>query len=341
VGNVTLPSPYNSGSLAPVTNNALFYSGPYDAYVTGLTPDGYTTTTAISAQSGFFIQPYVYVTGPTLPLPQTSGLVLTGTTIKSVSSLTGDLFLGSNTISGGTVAITSSQIQGTLTITNARVTLTGVSGGDINAANSNVVLIDSSVGALTLSGSNATLSNSSYQRVSPAQATIAFGPVSPQPASGKFSVAATITGQLLTASGVTVWVDGSQVAPAVATTPTGLTATASLDASTLADGVHTLAVSVTQSDGISTSASTFVTTNGHLTALNANLTSSLQQANQLISQQGTEISNMTAQISNLTSQVKSNTQQLGTLMNFAYGLSVVAVIGVAIAVLAFRRKPAA
>jgi len=213
-------------------------------------------------------------------------------------------------------------VQGTLTITNSHATLTGVSGGDITAVNSSLILLDSSVGTLTLTGSNATLSNTSYQQVSPPQATIAFGSVSPQPASGKFDVTATVVGQLLKTGGVTVWVDGSQVTPTLTTTSGGLTVNAALDASSLADGVHTVAITVTQTDGISSSASTFVTTNSHISSLG----SGLQQASQ--------------QIANLTSQLKQTTQQLGTTMNLSYALGVVAVVGVVIAVMALRRKPA-
>jgi len=296
--------------------------------VTGITADGYPTTTAISAQHGFFIQPYTYMTGAVSTLPQTSGLVFTGATISSAGSLTGDLFLGTNTVSGSAVSITGSQIQGTLTITGSHATLTGVSGGDVTVVNGNLVLIDSSIGTLTLTGSNVTMSSSSYQKVSPAQASIAFSGQPSQPASGKFTVTATITGELLGIGGVTEWVDGILITPVVTSTSSGLTAAASLDASMMADGVHTIALTATQLDGVSSSSSTFVNTGSHIASLN----SSLQQANQLIGQQGT-------QISNLTAQVKSNSQQLGTVMNFAYGLSAVAVVGVAIAVIALRRKP--
>ncbi|MDV3244470.1 MAG: hypothetical protein LYZ66_04760 [Nitrososphaerales archaeon] len=306
VGNVTLPSPYSSGALGPINNNSFYYSGPYEVYVTGISADGVPTTTAISAQHGFFIQPYVYMSGPVSALAQTSGLVFSGATIGSAGVLAGDLFIGSNTISGGSLTITSSQIQGTLTIKNARVTLTGVSGGDVNATGSSITLQDSSIGTLTLTGSNVTLANSSYQQVSPARASISFGPISPQPASGKVNVTATVTGSLLTAAGVTMWVDGSLVQPSVAATTAGLTATATLDASALADGVHTVAVAVAQADGISSSASTFVTTNSHLASLSA--------------------------------QLKSTMQEVGNILNISYGLAVVAVVGVAVAIMALRRK---
>jgi subtilase family serine protease len=330
VGNMTLPSSYNPGDLAVVNNNSFFYSGPYDVYVSGLTADGFPTTTAISAQRSFFIQPYTYMTGIVASLPQTSGLAFSGATISSAGSLTGDLFLGSNTVSGASLSITGSQIQGTLTIANSHATLTGVSGGDVTAVNSSLLLLDSSIGTLTLTASNATLSNSSFQRVSPAQAAISFGAVSPQPASGKFNVTATITGQLLKAGGVSMWLDGTQVTPAVSTSSSGLVATAVLDASSLADGVHSVALTVTQSDGMTSSASMFVTTNSHISTLGTGL----QQANQLIGQLG-------GQVANLTSQLKSTTQQLGTFTNFSYGLAVVAVVGVAVAVMALRRKPPA
>ena len=261
------------------------------------------------------------MTGSLLTQPQTSGQVFDGATKGARATLTGDLFQGSNLVSGGSVAISSSQIRGTLTVTNSRVTLTGVTGGDVTAVNSTIVLVDSSLGTLTLTGSNVTLTDSSYAQVSPAQASVTFGSIPSQPASGKFDVTVNVAGSLLSAGGVSMQVDGTNVTPSVSASASGLTVTVALDAASLADGVHTVAVTVTQSDGISTSASTFVTTNSHISTLD----SGLQQAGQ--------------QIANLTAQQKANSEQLGAAMNFTYGLGVVAVVAVAVALMALRKTP--
>jgi len=320
VGNLTLPSSYDPGALAPVNNNSFYYSGPYAAYVTGVSADGMPTTTALSAQLPFYIQPYVYMTGQFVGLPQTSGLVFSSATVKGPVDLAGDLFSGSNTVSGGTVTITSSQVQGTLTIVNARVTLTGVSGGDISVVNGSITLRDSSVGKLSLTGSNVSLSNSSYQTVAPTAASIAFGQTPTQPASGQFQVTASVAGLLLSAQGVAMWVDGTTVQPVVSATPSGLTAVANLDASSMADGVHLVTVTVTQTDGIVSSASSYVTTNSHIAGLDAQL----QRANAIIN--------------DLSNRLKDTVAQLGNVLNFSYGLAVLAVVGLAIAVMAYRRN---
>jgi hypothetical protein len=328
LGNVTLPSPSGAGTISPVNSNAISYSGPYDVYVTGMTVDGVTTTTALAAQQPFFIQPYTYVAGGAVSsVAQSSQLAFSGATITASGALNGDLFLGTNTVQGGTLTITSCEIDGNLIVNNANVTLVGVSGGDVTASGSTLTLRDSSVGSLSLSGSKVILSDSSYRRVTPALPTfLVTGLSSPISGSAQFTVAA--TGQGLTTSSLAAWVDGSSVSLTPVPTSSGVSATVAVDATSLSDGVHSLVVTATQSDDLSSTLATPFSTNAQATLLGnqvGSLSSQLKQAN--------------ASISSLSSQLKQAGSSTGAVYLASGLLLALAVAAVAIGVTVFRRKP--
>jgi subtilase family serine protease len=278
VGNVTLPSPSNQGILATLGVNSVGYSGGYDVYVTGLSPDGTPTTAANSAQQSFFVQPYVYV-GPetafsTISQGSQSQLAFNGATITASGTLSGDLFLGVVNIKGGHLVITNSQINGTLRLDHTNVTLIGVSGGNIFANNSTVTLRDSSINALSLSGSTVSLADSSYQSVNPALPVIAAGGLSKAiGGSSKFNV--TVTGAGLGPGSLLAWIDGSKENLGVNSTSSGLEAIGTIDATHLNDGVHTLLLSAVQSDGLSSSLSTSFSSNAQMSSQVASLNRTL------------------------------------------------------------------
>ncbi len=274
VGNFTAPSPYNQGALAPIAGSDLYYSGPYDAYVTGISYDGVPTTSVLSAEQAFFIQPYVAVTATSLPSgAQTSGLAFDGATITSYTSLTGDMFVGNNSVVGDNVVISDSQINGTLIVEAANVTLSGVSGGNVIAVDSTVTLRDSDIGNLKLVGSTATLSQSSFSSVSPSLPTVAVtSPAEGAVYSGR-SGNLTVTGQDI--SSIKVYLDGSLLE----TLAGGKSVYAfSLVSSTIPDGVHTLTVVVAQTDGLSSSKAVTFDTDAQVVA-----------AQNELSQQGIEL----------------------------------------------------
>lgn len=341
LGNVSLPGPASSGALSPVNPDTLFYSGPYDAYVTGITPEGFTTTTALAAQQPFFVQPYVYVSGETLSLlTQGSQLALTGATITSSGSMNGDLFLGTNTISGGNVTITGSQIDGDLVVNNARVTLVGVLGGAVTATNSHLTLKDSSVGALSLTGTTVSLSDSSYQQVSPALLAISVTGLS-QPFSGSANFTVTVSGQQFSSGSLAAWVDGSEVPLSVSSTPGGATATGTISATSLNDGVHSMTVTASQTDGLTSSFAGFFSTNAQATSLG----SQLKQAGSNIASLSGQLSTANANITSLSGQlrtananIQSANASIGTLYDLSYVIAVVAVVGLVIALVRMRRK---
>jgi subtilase family serine protease len=351
LGNVTLPGPASAGNIAPINANAFFYSGPYDAYVTGLSADGVPTTTALAAQSPFFIQPFTYVNGGTVSsLAQSSQLAFSGATITASGTLSGDLFLGTNTISGGTVTITGSQIEGNLVVNNANVTLVGVSGGNVTATGSTLTLKDSSVGSLSLTGSTVSLVDSSFQTVSPALPTISVTGLS-QPISGQADLNVTVTGQQLTSSSLAAWVDGVNVPLTTTTTSAGLTAAVPINAASLNDGVHSLIVKATQADGLSSSFSGSFSTNAQSTALNSqlqqananinSLSSQLKQANGATANLNSQLQQANANINFLSSQLKQANGATANLFDISYGLAAVAIIALVLGVVAFRRKPSA
>jgi subtilase family serine protease len=277
VGNVTLPGPAAQGGLSGLGLSTLDYSGPYDAYVTGLSADGTPTDAALGAQQPFYIQPYVYYTAGE-PAPTAPQIAFDGSRLPTAGTLTGDLFVGSNTVSGGNITIMDSQIQGSITVANSTVTLVGVTGGAFNATGSRLILKDSSVGALVLSNSSVTLVDSSYTTVNPALPSISVGGLS-STIHGARAFNITISGADLAPSYLSSWIDGTRLElgtpPAPANgTQASITVNGTIDATSLGDGVHTLTVTATQADGLSSTLSTQFTTDAHHVALQ-NQTSAL------------------------------------------------------------------
>jgi hypothetical protein len=77
----------------------------------------------------------------------------------------------------------------------------------------------------------------------------------------------TVSGTLLGNTSLTAWVDGGKVPITVSRTSSGLLAGAMVNASAMTDGVHTLTVTASQSDGLSSTFSTTFTTDAHQLAL--------------------------------------------------------------------------
>jgi subtilase family serine protease len=297
LGNLTLPSSASQGSIAGLGINTFDYSGPFEVYVTGMSADAVPTTAELSAQAPFQVQPFLYVDGGTLPpLAQSSGLALSGVTIDSGRSLSGDIFLGTSTIDSAKVTISNSLIEGTLVLRDANVSLLGVTGGDVMANGSVLTLKDTSLGSLALSKSNVTLTDSSYQTVIPAPPSIqVVGLSTPVGGIAKYNI--TVSGAGLGAGSLQAWVDGIVAPLTVTTSSSGLFAVGQVDASSLNDGVHTLTLKASQSDGLSTSTSAAFSTNAHQLALQ---------------------------------------KQSSTLFDIAYALAALAVAGLAIGLVALR-----
>jgi hypothetical protein len=319
---VTMPSPYNS-SLASSTNaNAEYYGGPYEVYVSGLSAGGVPTTAALSAQQGFYVQPYVYSSNSVSTDPQqTSRLALSNATINAGSTplaLADDYFVGNNTVTGSDVTITSSTVSGTLHLENGQTTLNGVTGGNVVATNTHVVLEHSSLSSLTLgAGATASIdSASSYQSVTPALPVVTISsPTANASYTGSLNAQVAVTGSGVAA--VTFMLDGKALPP-IQGNNTGPQISYQLNTTSMPDGTHTLTVTAAQADLLTTTASVSFVTHNQL----ASLTNGLATANKSLSAANGDIADLKSTIGNLT--------------YLLYLAVVVAVVGVALAVYAIR-----
>jgi hypothetical protein len=196
-----------------------------------------------------------------------------------------------------------------------------------------VLLSGTSVGSLSLTGSAVAVSDSTYQTISPALPTISVSGLS-QPISGLASFTITVAGKQLDAGSLTASIDGVRVPLTVTPTAAGLVATASLNATSMSDGVHTLSVTAPQTDGLSVSFSTFFSTDAQSTALRNQL------ENQLGILQGA-LRLLNGTVNSLDARLKTTSAEVTSLTDSAYGLVAVAVVCLAAGVYAVRRKPAA
>ncbi|MGA2199247.1 MAG: protease pro-enzyme activation domain-containing protein [Nitrososphaerales archaeon] len=351
IGNVTLPSAYNSGGSIGIDPGALYLSGPYEIFVSGLSADGVPSSTDISTQQGFTVQPYLYLSGQTLTsLPQTSQVAFVNDKISGSASLTGDLFLGSTTVQGGTFTISSSQINGTLYVSNAQVTLTGVSGGTVIAQNSKVALRETSLDSLQLTGSTVSLNDSTVAHITPSIPVISVqSPAQNQNYAGTLG-SITVTGTQV--ESVSVYLDG-----AVLTTLKGGSSqyTFPLDSASLSLGVHTLRVVATQQDGLSASMTVSFSAEGSLAGVNStissmtntisSLTGSISSLTGTISSLNSQVSSANSTIGNLNSRVSSDQNTIASLNDSVttltyglYGLGLAAVLALVVAMVSLGRR---
>ena len=325
---VTMPSPDNS-SLTSSINADAEYGGPYDVYVSGLSADGVPTTATLSAQQGFYVQPYVYTSNAVLTDPQqTSFLALSNATINAGSAplaLANDYFLGNNTVTGSDVTITSSTVSGTLNLENGQTTLSGVSGGDVVATNAKVILQHSALSSLKM-GVGATVSidaASSYQSISPALPVVTISSPAPNGSyTGSFNAQVAVTGS--SGAGITFVLDGKALPPFYGNN-TGPQITYPLNTTSMPDGTHTLTVIAAQSDLLTTSASVSFSTHNQLAAV----TNDLATANRTINTLGGSLSTANGNIADLKNTISSMTY-------IVYIAVAVAVVAIALAVYAIR-----
>ncbi|HYC26718.1 MAG TPA: Ig-like domain-containing protein, partial [Nitrososphaerales archaeon] len=303
-GTFNLPSSTGPGDVSTLSGEPVPQSGPFDAFVTGLSFDGVPTTGNVTAEHGFFVQPYRLTSGPVTGA-QTSGLAFEGATIGSPGYFSGDVFLGSDRVEGAGVTIAYSSVNGTLTVSNSDLTLVGLSGGSIVASGSHIRLVDSDVASLSLTNSTLSVSSSSYGSISPFAPTVMIlSPTDGSTFSG-VTLNATVRGDQV--SSVVFSLDGRVVGRFGGGQGGGFSVPVS--ASNFTDGEHTFQVSALQSDNITTSSSVSFATD-------------FQEQAQLKSQ--------SQAIDSLRFQ-----QELLTL-----GVASVAIAALVIAIYATRRRPA-
>ncbi len=304
-GNMTLPSPYNLGAMTFINGNTFDFVGPYEAYVTGITFDGVPTTIDISAEQGFFIQPYVYVADQKITsLSQSWGLALSGNTIEGSATLSNNVFLGENYLQGGETIISNSVIEGTLTVAGCNLTLQGIHGGSIVAANSSLRLVNSNLDSITLSSSQISTSASSYGTIAPLPPTIQFlSPTNGASYQGDLTAAITVTGSDV--NSVTTYLNGVPFKTFVSNGTLAFT----IPTRSYADGAYRLQVIANQSTGISSSAELIM----YFTNQVGNAQSSMNLLNESQKIMQNQLNNIGNNISRLTSGQEALANQIGSL----------------------------
>jgi subtilase family serine protease/chaperonin cofactor prefoldin len=325
---VTLPSPYNSGVISPVNDNSFYYAGPYEAYVTGISYDGVPTTTQLAAQQNFQIQPYLYLANQLITtLQQNWGLALTGDTITGSQNLANNVFIGSNTLQGGTTTISDSSITGNMIVSGSNLTLQGVYGGNIIATNSTINLINTYVKSLTLTNSSYSMLSSTYQTINPTPPTITITtPTNGTSYTGNIN--AMITTLANNIASVTVYLNDQQIQAS----PTNGTLTFIIPSANYPDGTYTMQVIAIQTDGTSSTATTTMyftnqastnqnqinTINSTQTALNDQISSLQNNISTLTSSEGSlqnQVANLQGTLSSLASSQSTLQNQLKSMQS--------------------------
>jgi subtilase family serine protease len=308
--NVTLPSPYNAGVLSPINDNSFNYAGPYDVYVTGISYDGFPTTTALSAQQAFFIQPYVYLSNQQITtFQQSSGLALSGVNVTGSANLSNDVFIGSNWFMSGTTVISDSFVNGSIFANGTNLTLEGVQGGNIVASNSSINLVKTDLNSITLVNSNLSLTSSSYQSVFPSPPTIQISsPTNGGNYTGNVAGSVTVSGNSI--SSVVVYLNYQPIQ----TFSNNGTLSFTINSANYADGGYSLLIVATQTDGVSSSANSTVYFQNQLNSE----TSSLQNAQSSLQSLQSQTNSLTSSLNSLKSSqasVQNQTNSLGGSLN--------------------------
>jgi subtilase family serine protease len=305
--NILMPSPYNAGALTPINSNSFDYSGPFDVYVTGISYDGFPTTTLLSAQKSFMIQPYIYVSNQNITsFQQNWGLALTEVNITGSTTLTQTLFLGSNAVQSTNTLISNSIIDGTLNINNSNLTLQAVHGGNIIAQNSNITLVNTDLTAITLINSTISTASSTYQTINPAAPTIQI--LTPQNGAslkGDLNVTITISGNNINT--VTTYLNDQ---PIQTSTNNG-TLSFIIPTANYPDGTYTLKTVAAQTDNINSTTNTTIFLQNQAISTQTTL-------NSISSTQSTIQNQLNSQGSNLNSLASGQSSlqhQLGNLGN--------------------------
>ena len=311
---ITLPSPYNAEALSLVNSNGFNYVGPYEAYVTGISYDGVPTTTALSAQQSFFIQPYIYVANQIITsFQQNYGLALSQTTINGSVNLANDVFLESNYLQSGNTTISDSVINGTLFVTASNLTLQAVHGGNIVATNSTLNLVNSDLTSITLLNSRISLTSSSYQTITPPSPTIQIlAPTNGASYKGDINTNITVLGNDI--NSVTVYLNGQSLQ----TFSNNGTLTFTLPSANYPDGTYLMQVVATQTTDITSAANLTMyfinqasSTQSNLDLLNSTQSSLQNQMSSL----GNSINNLNSGQSSLQNQINGLGTNLGASLN--------------------------
>lgn len=211
-------------------------SGPWTVFVSG---ESAGASNAVVSKAFVNVLPYTYY---------------------SIGLLDGTSVQGAPLVSANGTGYTLASIgAASLEVRGLNLTLTGASVANLTVVDSRVTLSDSVVGSLSVTNSTIVLAHGTkVASISPALPTIAVSGLS-EPLAGNTDFTVTVAGEQLTGSSLTATVDGSPLSLAATASSSGLTAKGSLSISSLPDGLHTLVLTATQSDGLSSTLTTYFT----------------------------------------------------------------------------------
>ncbi len=231
------------GVVAPIEE---LPAGIYNVYVSGISSNGYPTTTALSSQKSFEVMPDVFMSSQKIVNPvQTYELALSNDTIAYNGSISNSVFMENNYIMGSELGLERSDIGGTLYVNNSMVYLNDTNALNIVLNNSTLVMIESHSNDISVSGtSKIVLQDSSYNVLSPSKAKIdIISPVFDKAYNNSLLFKATVSGNNIAYTEVLI--NDNMIKN---TTSTSIDF--SYNVSSMADGSYNVTFMAVQTDGM-------------------------------------------------------------------------------------------
>ncbi len=326
VGNVTLPSTFNSGNLT-YYEGELYYGAPFEILVTGLSSNAYPTLNSPSVEKIFYVLPYNLIKNQKVDGFQTYDAILVNDTIVTNGTLTNDVLINDTII--GNVRILDSNITN-VTFDNSKATLIYSQSNSLHAINSMLILINSEVNSISLENSKILKMESVITNVAPSLPTITItSPINSQNVTGSITINFTVTGENISQ-------DIIYLNEKMLTSFSGNgTFTYTLNTEKYPDGTYNLTITSIQNDNLESSATIYVNFENELTNVNNNLT----QVNQKVSNLSTELKDQNSTLSSqISSDISSVNSSLNSTKDLIYVAIVIAIIGIIIGIISLVRK---
>ena len=229
----TIPSPL-TGANAFTGNSASLQSGPWTIFVSG---ESAAAANVVPSSSYVNVLPYIYY----------NESLLDRASVKTAP------FVVVNGTGYSLAGIGASSLE----ISGLSITLSGVSVGNLTLVNSKVTLDGSQIGTVSVTNSTFTLAQGTkVGRINPPAPIVTVSGLT-EPLTGNTGFTVNVSGELLNGSSLTASIDGAPITVTSTASSTGLTAQGTVNIGSLPDGVHTLTLTATQSDGQSSTTTTY------------------------------------------------------------------------------------
>jgi subtilase family serine protease len=232
-----IPSPLTSAN-GFTGNVASLQSGPWTIFISG---ESQAASNVLPSNSYINVLPYVDYTEA----------LLDQTSVKSAPLV----------VVNGTGYSLSGIGATSLEVSGLSLTLSGVSIENLTLVNSRVILDNSQIGEVSVTNSTFTAAQGTkLGMVSPPVPVITLSGIS-QPLTGNTGFTVNVSGELLNDSSLAATIDGSPISLTSTASSSGLTAHGTVNIGPLPDGIHTLTLTATQSDGQSSTLTTYFSVN--------------------------------------------------------------------------------